>query len=93
MKTLVLPILMDDEITLDKITSSFKGLVIGYKDNKPICYIQYCTKQERWFVYNTINDKSIVLASPLIINDFSKGVITMVKNKTVDVFKVLEFGN
>lgn len=85
MKELRIPVQSNDFVDLSSIGRDFKGLVIGYKDDKAIGHIQY--SDASWYFLTDID-----LESSLEDNGRLLGLITyLIESKKCNHFKVIEF--
>lgn len=77
-------------IDISEITDEFSGLIIGYKNEKPVGYFQYLTDLETWYFMTSISDSNIdpnISEIRLLIEAIKIGL----KLKIFDKLKVIEF--
>lgn len=89
MKKLRLPENNDEYIEISEINGNFKGLIIAYKENKPIGYIQYYNNTGYWYLMTSINEENIYpdFEFDSLLNAIQYGL----KDKIFDELKVIEF--
>lgn len=85
MKDLRIPIPSDQSVDLSEINQDFKGLIIGYKEDRAIGYIQYC--DGTWYFIVDINSEGSINDDEVLL-DLIK---SLVKRNICDHFKVIEF--
>lgn len=85
MKELRIPVQSSDFVDLSSIDRDFKGLVIGYKDDKAIGHIQY--SDGSWYLLTDIDWESNSEDDESLLN-----LITyLIESKRCNHFKVIEF--
>lgn len=89
MKNLVIPAKSKNEITISEICSDFNGLVIGYKGDKPIGYIQFYSNS--WYFLTSIDseDTNFEYYNASLISLIN----VLVEDNKCTNFKVIEFFN
>lgn len=84
------PNALGEKINIYDITNQLNGLVIGYFNDKPICYIQYDDDYGEYFAVNGISTQKTLwqAASNKSLMDLTKELI---EKKVCNSFKVIEF--
>lgn len=90
MKELELPV-GNYKIPYTAINETFKGAIIGYKDCKPIGIFQYDPDINEWFLCISVDTSNVIPQPDVCMNEFSKLLVTLLDNKTIDSCKVIEF--
>lgn len=85
MKDLIIPTPSEDRVNISLINQDFKGIIIAYKGDKAVGYIQYY--DSNWYIISNIDwDSSIAYDHTLL------GLVTsLVNSKKCTHFKVIEF--
>lgn len=87
MKDLILPTKSKNSINLSEINPDFKGLIIGYYNNKPKGFFSF---NQYWFFSNNVNSES----NSIKFGDTLYEVITeLIREQICTNFKVIDFGN
>lgn len=86
MKDLILPKETETSIDISKLDPDFPGLIIGYKDNKPIGYVYYVTNhvlftRDAYDIGDIIEDGDSLLEL----------ITLLIKDNICTNFKILEF--
>lgn len=87
MKDLRIPEKSDNFVDLATIDIDFNGIIIGYKDNNAVGYIQRTL--DYWCFLYDIHCESISHEEPALTDL----VMNLIKECTCDSFKVIEFQN
>lgn len=85
MKELRIPVPSDQAVDLSAITQDFKGIIIGYKGDKPIGYVQY-SDGDWYFVVDIDSEGSICDEGNLL-----ELIEYLIRQNICNHFKVLEF--
>lgn len=87
MKNIILPKNDSKDISISAIHENIKGVIICYKDNNPVGYINYDSDTSEWYYNETIN---------IWTNDFFKNTLhdlitNLIDDNLCDSFKLIEF--
>ena len=85
MKDLIIPTRDDKSLDLAVITSDFKGIIIGYKYNDAVGYIQY--GDYMWYFMTDIDSENNFYNEDNLLDLLDD----LIKNHICSHFKVLEF--
>jgi len=85
MKDLYVPIPSEQSIDISEIDVDFLGLIIAYKENKAIGYIQYY--DGFWY----LNDSTHWESSTFYEDTLIKLITVLIEKNICDHFKVIEF--
>lgn len=90
MKKLRIPEESEDYIDFSEISIDFKGLLIGYKNSKPVGYFQHDIELGVWYFMTSINMSNI---NPDIseCDNLLRLVKDSLRYKVLDEIKVIEF--
>lgn len=85
MKDLIIPVPSENQVDVSQINPDFKGIIIAYKGDKAVGYIQYCNGS--WYIMTDID-----MDGNMDYDDTPLGLITsLVASKKCTHFKVIEF--
>lgn len=80
----------DEYVDIYEITTEFKGLIIGYKNNNPIGYFQYSIELGQWYFMTTINATDCCPGASEFDN-ILEAIKHGLKDNIFDELKVIEF--
>lgn len=85
MKDLIIPGPSKDKVDLSQINPEFKGIIIAYKGNKVVGYIQYSNGY--WHMFTEIDVESYRDYDEILL----ELIYTLIKGEICTHFKVIEF--
>ena len=85
MKDLRIPVPSDQSVDLSEINQDFKGLIIGYKGDQAIGYIQYC--DGTWYFIVDIDSEGSIDNDEILLDLIN----SLIKKNICSHFKVIEF--